>query len=279
MKKFKSISVVMTAALLMTSLLTACNTNTETTTTSDTSETIGSSEATPGSEETSESESSEGATTTTTPPSSEPSYDSSSAPTGDPDATDASSEVVIGKTKVMDAFKKSFKTMYYGKVTSSYPKIIIDGVDTSAINNEISKKLKKVSKKNKSEYYYYIGEDYVSILIEVTHDVDWMEYDHYIYNISRVTGKKMSREEMLGSLGVKSSDFNSRVKKQIVKQWETINKYDKTAATKKLYKKAISKKTLNSAIPYANEKGKLCYFIKGMEMPAGAAYVDSYGPC
>ena len=258
MKKFKSISVVMTAALLMTSLLTACNTNTETTTTSDTSETIGSSEATPGSEETSESESSEGATTTTTPP---------------------SSEVVIGKTKVMDAFKKSFKTMYYGKVTSSYPKIIIDGVDTSAINNEISKKLKKVSKNNKSEYYYYIGEDYVSILIEVTHDVDWMEYDHYIYNISRVTGKKMSREEMLGSLGVKSSDFNSRVKKQIVKQWETINKYDKTAATKKLYKKAISKKTLNSAIPYANEKGKLCYFIKGMEMPAGAAYVDSYGPC
>jgi len=271
MKKFKSISVVMTAALLMTSLLTACNTNTETTTTSDTSETIGSSEATPGSEETSESESSEGATTTTTPP--------SSAPTGDPDATAASSEVVIGKTEVVDAYKKTFKTMYYGKVTSHYPKIVIDGVDTSSINKEISKKLKKVSKKNKSEYYYYIGEDYVSILIEVTHDVDWMEYDHYIYNISRVTGKKMSREEMLGSLGVKSSDFNSRVKKQIVKQWETINKYDKTAATKKLYKKAISKKTLNSAIPYANEKGKLCYFIKGMEMPAGAAYVDSYGTC
>ncbi|MBR6960351.1 MAG: hypothetical protein IKH76_07725 [Clostridiales bacterium] len=270
MKKFKAFSVIMTAAVLMSCLPSACSTNTENTSVTTESIETGSSEETTEVTETTEAavsaetkETTE-ATTTTTPAPSESSSETSAA---------------IGKTEVADAYKKTFKTVNLGKVTSSYPKVTIEGVDTSDFNEEMVSKFKKAAKTDKVEYSYYIGNDYVSIFIEVTPDVDWFEYSHYVYNISRVTDKKMSRGEMLKSLNVKSSSFNSKVKKKIKSDWKKMFGNYSNSILKKLYKKAVSKKKLNKAVPYVNKKGELCCFVKDVEMPAGPGFTDIYGPC
>ena len=75
----------------------------------------------------------------------------------EPEETDATedtspTEKPIGKTKVSNAYKKSFKTKYLGKVTSSYPKVTIEGVDTSAVNKEIKKDIDSKAKKHKVTY-------------------------------------------------------------------------------------------------------------------------------
>ncbi len=182
----------------------------------------------------------------------------------------------LGKVTVTNAYKKKIKTRFIGTVTSRIPKVKIEGVDTSKVNKEMKSKVQKAAKKNKVDYTYYVGKKYVSIFISVQYDEDWEESDHYIYNISRETGKKLDRKGMLKAYGISSSKFNSRAKKAIIKYWKDAKW---TKDYKSMYNKAISSKTLNSAIPYVNKKGKLCYFVKGMEIPAGGGVYDNYGPC
>lgn len=185
-------------------------------------------------------------------------------------------EKPIGKTKVSNAYKKSFKTKYLGKVTSSYPKVTIEGVDTSAVNKEIKKDIDSKAKKHKVTYIYYIGKKYVSILVTIVFDSDWEESDHFVYNISRITGKKLSRNSFLSSYGISSSSFESRAKKAIQKYWK---KYKYHTMDKKAYAKAYSKNTLKKALAYVNKKGKLCYLVKSMELPVGGNYYDVTGTC
>ena len=197
---------------------------------------------------------------------------------GTTEATEATTTTKksIGKTTVTDAYKKKIKTKFIGTVTARIPKVKIEGVDTSKINKEMYNKVKKAAKKNEVKYEYYIGKKYVSIFIEVYYDEDWECSEHYIYNISRETGKKLDRKGMLKAYGISDSKFNSRTKKAIKKYW---NSAKWMMQYKDMYKKAISDKTVKNATPYVNKKGKLCYFVKSMEIPAGAGWYDTYGPC
>jgi hypothetical protein len=185
----------------------------------------------------------------------------------------------IGKTIVTNAYSRSFKVPIYGKFTTKYPKVTIEGVSTSEINQEIAKKFSPIAKKNDSvvKYSYYIGEKYVSIMITVNLDAGMEGDEYYVYNVSRETGKKLSKNEMLELLGLTSSSFNSKVKSSVKKWWKTeILKYDKSKKTKKMYNTAIASKSINSAVPFVNSKGKKCYLLRHMKAPGQCEYTDLY---
>ena len=185
----------------------------------------------------------------------------------------------IGKTTVTNAYSRSFKVPVYGKFTTKYPKVTIEGVSTSEINQEIAKKFSPIAKKNDSvvKYSYYIGEKYVSIMITVNLDAGMEGDEYYVYNVSRETGKKLSKNEMLELLGLTSSSFNSKVKSSVKKWWKTeILKYDKSKKTKKMYNTAIASKSINSAVPFVNSKGKKCYLLRHMKAPGQCEYTDLY---
>lgn len=215
--------------------------------------------------------------TTTEEPTTEESTEetTSSEETSTTAATSASETAAIGKTSVSDQFKKTYKNENLGKVTAKIPKVTIAGVDTTAINKEILNYIKPKAKGNKCSYQYYIGKNYVSIFIEI--DADGIDLEeHYIYNISRVTGKKLSQEEMLSLLGLTTASFRSKTKAAIKKMWK---KNGWIKGQNKLYKKAISDKTVNSAKVYVNKKGKVSWWVKKMNLGAGADYYEVFGTC
>lgn len=197
--------------------------------------------------------------------------------------------VPLGKTSVTDAYKKTHGSGK-SKYTSKVPKVTIDGVDTAAFNKEILNKFKSTAKNNdyKVWYTYYIGKTYVSIQIEVGFTGEETGGDapnyYYAYNVSRKTGKKLSRAQMLKELGISNKKFNSRVKKAVIKWWrksfgknylKKIKKMDMTHD----YNNSIKKKTLNKAIPYVNTKGKVCFLISELELPVGIGEWDMHGTC
>ncbi|GEM_PF-3237068 len=196
--------------------------------------------------------------------------ESTSAPTPTPKP--------IGKATVSDAYKRKFKVPDYGKMTTRYPKITIDGADTSAINKKIEKKFRPIAKKNQSvvSYKYYIGKTYVSIFMIVNLDAGLEGDDHYVYNVSRVTGKELSRKEMLKELGLKNGTFNSKVKKSLKKWWKQFLDFDQGDYTKNMYKKALTNKSINSAVPFVDSKGKKSFLIRQMEVPAQIDHYDVY---
>ena len=168
-----------------------------------------------------------------------------------PTLTPTPTPVPIGKTKVTTAQKKKYKNDF-GSGTSRIPKVTIEGVDTSAVNKEISKYCKELLELGCVDYSYYIGKTYVSIYLDSGFDDGGGT--EKVYNISRRTGKKMSRAEMLKELGISSKKFNSRVKKAIKKYLK-----GELKTSSKAYKKAVSDKTLNKTTPFVDSKGKLNY--------------------
>ena len=185
----------------------------------------------------------------------------------------------IGKTTVSNAYSRTFKDKVQGKFTTKYPKVTIKGVSTAAVNKEIANKFNKIAKDN--EYYisysYYIGKKYVSILITVHPDLSTDGEEYYVYNISRVTGKKLTKAEMLNLLNIKSGTFNTKVKKAVKKWWSDILKDDKTSKTKKMYNNSIASKSINSAVPYVNSKGKTCFLLRQVKAPTQFVYNDICG--
>lgn len=200
------------------------------------------------------------------------------------DANDGSSDTKApagddspyGKATVTTAFKYSHKTKYLGKVTCSYPKITIEGVDTSDINSELAASFKARAKKHKVTYAYYIGKNYISILITLENDMDFPDYEFFVYNLSRETGKKMTRDQMFKALGTTRSAFEARAKKAIQSYWK---KNDFISMDKSGYNKVISSSSISKTIPYVNSKGKLCYLYKQMYTPVGGNYYDVHGGC
>ena len=204
-----------------------------------------------------------------------------SAPAG---TTAAAKAKTLGKVTVSDAYKKSYGKNQWGyKATVKIPKITIEGVSTKAINKEILNYCKKNSGNECScSYSYYIGKTYVSILIILQEEHDMSPATMYnVYNISRSSGKKMSKKSMLKALGLSAKKFKSRVKKAITKMYKKDFGYSSKAPSyvKSYYKKAVSSKYLNKATPYVNSKGKVCYMIKLLPIPAGADAYDTNGTC
>ena len=184
----------------------------------------------------------------------------------------------IGKTTVANAYSRTFK-VNKDKFTTKYPKVTIKGVSTSAVNKEIADKFGPIAKKNDSvvKYSYYIGKKYVSILVTVNLDAGKDGSDYYVYNVSRVTGKKLTKAEMLKLLGMKESSFKSKVTSGIKKWWtNNIPNYAKNKSYKEMYNKAIATKSINSAVPFVNSKGKTCFLLRQMKAPTQAGTNDIY---
>ena len=187
-----------------------------------------------------------------------------------------------GKVKVTDAIKKYYPDNEYGyDATVRIPKVTIPGVNTKDINNKIYKYCKANSGNACScNYAYYVGKTYVSLKIKFQEEHDMSpSTDYKIYNISRKTGKQMSRAEMLKALNIKSSKFNARVKKAVIKYMGNNGIMVDFSQYPEMFNRNISKDKLKKTIPYVNSKGKLCFLYKSFEVPAGSGYYDHCGRC
>ena len=189
---------------------------------------------------------------------------SSSTPT--PVPTSAPRQV-----SVTDTYYKEF--IVEGESTyDRVPKIAIEGIDTSALNKDIYNTCKKHFNYMGMSYSYYVGEKYISIIISI-----WgnhAEEMHEIFNVSRVSGKKLTRKQMLSLLSITSKDFDSKVKKLIKKEWAWALKSGEYS--KQQYNEAIGSKTLKRAIPCVNSKGKVCCYIYQLPYPGGADFIDFF---
>ena len=222
--------------------------------------------------------------TTTEPETSETSDASETTSSSSTSTTATTTAKALGKVKVTDAYKKNYSKNQWGyKASVKIPKITIEGVSTKAINKEILNYCKKKSGSERScSYSYYIGKTYVSIVITLHDEHDMSPaYWFKVYNISRSSGKKMSKKAMLKALGISSKKFHKRVKKAVIKMYKKSYGYTSKSPSwvKREYKKATSAKMIKTAIPCVNSKGKLCYMISQLPSPGGAGQYDEYGTC
>lgn len=183
--------------------------------------------------------------------------------------------------KITNAYKRTFK-VGKKKVNTAYPKITVKGKSTKAVNNEIAKQFKSIAKKNTSRVYYsyWICKSFVSILVTVELKAgDSSKNNYYVYNVSRITGKKMTRKNMLDRFGYTNAKLNNKVKTGIKRFWRGILAVDKSAATKKLYENSLTNKKIKSAMPYMNKNGKRCYLVRQIKLPGSSGYYDLTDYC
>ena len=276
MKKFKTvISIALMAA--MTAGIAGCNANPAVTSlpsvSTESSETT--TEATTTTEETTTEE-----TTSETTGSSETTSETTEETTTEettkkPTATPAPA----GKTTVNDQYKRALK-VNGKKLWTHIPQILIEDVDTDDFNKEVLDKFKDIGEKNESRLYYsyYIGKKAVSLYITVELEAgNSSKKNLYVYNCSRTTGKKLSKDEMLKIMGVSSSAFNTKVKTAIKNMWKKKYSNDTSAAKKQMEKNSLTSKMINSAIPYVNKDGKKAYLVRQIEVPGQMSHIDFHG--
>ena len=183
------------------------------------------------------------------------------------------------KTTVKDQYKRGFN-VNGKKLYSHIPQVTIEDVDTKAFNNEVLKKFQDIAKKNDSRVYYsyYVGKKAVSLYITVELEAGNSEFKNfYVYNCSRSTGKKLSRDEMLKIMGVSSSKFNTKVKNAIKNMWKKNYSKDTSASKKQMEKNSLTSKMIGSAIPYVNKNGKKAYLVRQIEVPGQMSHIDLHG--
>ena len=185
----------------------------------------------------------------------------------------------LATVSIYNAYKRSFKS---GKKTykTQYPKIMIANVNTTKVNKEIADKFKPIAKKNSSRvgYTYYVRKYLISVVVFVEKTPgNSKTRDYYVYNVSRINGKKLTRAQVLKSLGMKETTFNTKVKASLQNYWKDNFKKDTSAEKKEMEKKSYTTKSLNSAMPYMNTNGKISYVLRQVETPNGK--VDIYGTC
>ena len=183
----------------------------------------------------------------------------------------------LRKVTVSNAYRRSFKS---GKktYTTQYPKITVDGLNTSKVNKEIADTFKSIAKKNKSRIYYsyYVRKYLISVVVTVEVEAGNKDNrNYYVYNVSRINGKKLTRAQVLKSLGYKSSTFDAKVKAGVKKMWK--NYKTDTAAAKKMYNNSLASKKIVTAMPYMNANGKVCYLLRQIEVPGTPSKIDIAG--
>ena len=183
----------------------------------------------------------------------------------------------LRKVTVSNAYRRSFKS---GKktYTTQYPKITVDGLNTSKVNKEIADTFKSIVKKNKSRVYYsyYVRKYLISVVVTVEVEAGNKDNrNYYVYNVSRINGKKLTRSQVLQSLGYKSSTFDAKVKAGVKKMWK--NYKTDTAAAKKMYNNSLASKKIATAMPYMNANGKVCYLLRQIEVPGTPSKIDLAG--
>ena len=185
--------------------------------------------------------------------------------------SDTTANSGLATVSIYNAYKRSFKK---GKKTykTQYPKIMVANVNTSKVNKEIADKFKPIAKKNNSRvgYTYYVRKYLISVVVFVEKTPgNSKTRDYYVYNVSRINGKQLTRAQVLKSLGLKEATFNSKVKASLQNYWKDNFKKDTSEEKKDMEKKSYTTKSLNSAMPYMNSNGKISYVIRQVETPNG----------
>ncbi|MBR1906097.1 MAG: hypothetical protein IJ819_06505 [Clostridiales bacterium] len=185
----------------------------------------------------------------------------------------------LATVSIYNAYKRTFKK---GKKSykTQYPKIMVANVNTSKVNKEIADKFKPIAKKNNSRvgYTYYVRKYLISVVVFVEKTPgNSKTRDYYVYNVSRINGKKLTRAQVLKSLGMKDNTFNVKVKASVQNYWKNNFKKDTSAEKKEMEKKSVTIKSLNGAMPYMNTNGKISYVLRQVQTPNGK--VDLKGTC
>lgn len=177
----------------------------------------------------------------------------------------------LATVSIYNAYKRSFKKNKKSYNTQ-YPKIMVANVNTSKVNKAIADKFKPIAKKNNSRvgYTYYVRKYLISVVVFVEKTPgNSKTRDYYVYNVSRINGKQLTRAQVLKSLGLKEATFNSKVKASLQNYWKDNFKKDTSEEKKDMEKKSYTTKSLNSAMPYMNSNGKISYVIRQVETPNG----------
>ena len=185
----------------------------------------------------------------------------------------------LATVSIYNAYKRTFKK---GKKSykTQYPKIMVANVNTSKVNKEIADKFKPIAKKNNSRvgYTYYVRKYLISVVVFVEKTPgNSKTRDYYVYNVSRINGKKLTRAQVLKSLGMKDTTFNTKVKASVQNYWKNNFKKDTSAEKKEMEKKSVTIKSLNGAMPYMNTNGKISYVLRQVQIPNGK--IDLNGTC
>ena len=183
----------------------------------------------------------------------------------------------LATVSIYNAYKRSFKK---GKKSynTQYPKIMVANVNTTKVNKEIADKFKPIAKKNNSRvgYTYYVRKYLISVVVFVEKTPgNSKTRDYYVYNVSRINGKKLTRAQVLKSLGLKETTFNSRVKTSLQNYWKDNFKKDTSTTKKDMEKNSLTTKSLNSAMPYMNTNGKISFVLRQVETPNGKVDINA----
>ena len=152
------------------------------------------------------------------------------------------------------------------------PGFKLDDSDITEINNDISSYVSGLSKDewfDGTEYSYYDGGDFVSLLIRGISNIDCDDYK--AFNVSAKTGKLMSDEELLAAVGKDSNAFAELVKKTVEDAMADDKEGSLFVTVEDVDYKAmnVSDTQIAKAKPFVSDRGNLC-FIYDLNMGVGA---------
>lgn len=205
----------------------------------------------------------------------------------------------------------NYKEIDYGNlITDAYngtingrhfaiPKINIDSVDVSTINDEIWTNLytdvvqEEMSWWEQSEYMdaeiikykWAVNNNVLSLCIEIT-PVHWAWWDYRVYNISIRTGKELSTEEVLSSVGLTENEYYNRVTQVLRSEFfqykeDNLEQFLFDDFFNEQLENTLSDENIKRAIPYINNKCQLCiiacvYSIAGADLYWRDINIDEY---
>ena len=150
------------------------------------------------------------------------------------------------------------------------PAIRLNGKDDDAVNKQIREYIDSLDLEwfTGTQYSYYVGEGYVSLLIRAISDIDLDDYE--VYNVSLDTGALMNKDEFLKASGTDAKSFDELVKKTV----EAVIADDKDGLFAKnefmdYHTQNLSDENVKLAMPFTSERGNLC-FIYQLYMNVGA---------
>ena len=166
-------------------------------------------------------------------------------------------KVKTSKSELSDSTK-------WGHWVLEYPQISISNKNTDSLNTQIRSDFEKYkynykdssSRPYNSKFTYYIDDDMISILVEITHKEEYRDY--VVYNVSIKTGDLMSDTDVIKKFDLKEKDFFFLVKNTYTKFEAGISyasKQDKERCTK-LNLERISFKYVK---PYIDGKSNICF--------------------
>lgn len=193
---------------------------------------------------------------------------------------------------VTDAFRETLIDRDASMEPSEWaiPKILLDDPAVAEINREVWEELyEKAAQPNIESsaegyptgrgisYQWAVSGDILSVWIE-SHPYPYAWTDYYIYNVSIMTGKRLSDEEVYSTVDYTTSEYQERVKQAASSRFQegagSITDWSGDPMEdiyKAQLKNTVSEENVQDAKPFFNQQGHLCVAIPIYSM-AGADF-------